>query len=1200
MVAARGRRDRRAEEAFSSVSTESTASRNQNNNNGVNVRRRGRQLRDGTDDCRDDCSVGGATFRRSGRQLRDGADDCRDDCSVGGATFGDSTSKRRVRPQNQHQRRGHKLESVEMRFRRRSFCNEIWIVSVALLLLRTLIYLARLTSQRSLEPTAIDYPGLTVANHESDVAITFIAVVSMQRSSSTFLSHQVLAGEKESEKLAIAPLSACPLHHFISLNEIFQTYEQQSGDAWSIEGKELLNGGQRKVFDLTALELVDFLQSVAKRKCRQQIARDRSRGETSTRLESCPEDTQVHKHHCFVNFKQFDNQLTLEQHEQVWKSLPDLRIIILERAIEERWKSFWYAQKTGDWGVSGTSGHKESIAKSQPPDIPSPFRERHERWYSRVRELTGSGGSLGHIPSLDVSFASVVSDPVGMRKQAMQMILPLEPTQPPLAAEKKVEDFATTSKFNKKMRGSHSASIDTQRDPKKPLMGYYQNLHGKSEDGGVSNQVKLTEAVESLRRFSARYYIYDDPSITQSSRLANLRAEEYVERQSLSLDHLQNDVKGESRILEALANHPLKVDKPGDATFFVIPLAISELLLRGCRWEDCDWFDEAFHSLQKQESFSKSLGANHVLVSLSWLSFNDRYSAYFPALGRNFRRLQNVTVAHNYDPFGVRRLLNQQNTDPDNKSLQSGFHHLYPLELPVTNSFSLGLGYDCSFPIRQASYENFENSRYFLFYHTRDTEKQPFGFGSSKYRDAALKPAVIKSLPRSSIGNEVPQEAWLGELKSSQFCLVVRGDTPHSHSLLYAIRSGCIPVVVSDDYEEYAGTFKSSLSMRDYCVFIREDDFLRDPLKELQQLLNMTKGRIEGLLRSLSLAQRIIFPDHPESLFVQAFLKELKTAQSNDLFRTLRSATRAVDSTLMIGDTTIQYRFSEVGDVAFSGKGDLKGARSTSGKRINVVVVSPPEHSNQRFAIRNTWTKDQNVLFVLLGGSWEDIEEEFLEHGDMVWVKESASVDKGAMTVILDQVGFDAMAKKYGSDYDYVFSTPDDGFVFVREAQVLLDDSPRDFWGVCEVDIEGRGSSSRIASISYRDDSLTVDVESMKSGRHEFASAEKVGFSEMGYFVSRNFTRCMSQKLQSAGRSEWFPAILEQKSLSGRLLTHILAGQCDIVCNSDHWSKLRYWDEETQETFEFIAEGVERTDKMLFLYWDAQKARHLGEWAADS
>ena len=107
------------------------------------------------------------------------------------------------------------------------------------------------------KPTSIDYPGFTVANHGSDVAvaITFIAVVSMQRSSSTFLSHQVLAGEEGSEKLARTPISACPLHHFISLNEIFQTYEQQSGDAWSIEGKELLNGGQRKVFDLTALEL---------------------------------------------------------------------------------------------------------------------------------------------------------------------------------------------------------------------------------------------------------------------------------------------------------------------------------------------------------------------------------------------------------------------------------------------------------------------------------------------------------------------------------------------------------------------------------------------------------------------------------------------------------------------------------------------------------------------------------------------------------------------------------------------------------------------------------------------------------------------------------------------------------------------------------------------------------------------------------
>ena len=351
------------------------------------------------------------------------------------------------------------------------------------------------------KPTSIDYPGFTVANHGSDVAvaITFIAVVSMQRSSSTFLSHQVLAGEEESEKLARTPISACPLHHFISLNEIFQTYEQQSGDAWSIEGKELLNGGQRKVFDLTALELVDFLQRVAKRKCRQQIARDRSRSETSTRLESCPKDNQAHKHHCFVNFKQFDGQLTLEQHKQVWKSLPDLRIIVLERDIEERWKSWWYAQKTGDWDVSGSNGHKERIANSQPPDIPSSFRDRHERWYSRVRELTGRGGSLGHIPSLDVSFSSVVSDPVGMRKQAMQMFLLLEPTQPPLAAEKKVGDSPTTSKEQRKPKTSNK---DTEQLEVAKMSSYESKSSVESDDAYYYYYEETSEGTKTRIRGS--------------------------------------------------------------------------------------------------------------------------------------------------------------------------------------------------------------------------------------------------------------------------------------------------------------------------------------------------------------------------------------------------------------------------------------------------------------------------------------------------------------------------------------------------------------------------------------------------------------------------------------------------------------------------------------------------------------------------
>jgi hypothetical protein len=108
---------------------------------------------------------------------------------------------------------------------------------------------------------------------------------------------------------------------------------------------------------------------------------------------------------------------------------------------------------------------------------------------------------------------------------------------------------------------------------------------------------------------------------------------------------------------------------------------------------------------------------------------------------------------------------------------------------------------------------------------------------------------------------------------------VVRGDIPHSHALLRAVKAGCIPVVVSDLYEYYAPTFRSSLDMRDFCIFIDEAHFLNDPGRTLQELDELSEDQVRAKLAGLRFAQRVVAPDHPESLFVPAFLHETDQAQ---------------------------------------------------------------------------------------------------------------------------------------------------------------------------------------------------------------------------------------------------------------------------------------------------------------------------------
>ena len=140
----------------------------------------------------------------------------------------------------------------------------------------------------------------------------------------------------------------------------------------------------------------------------------------------------------------------------------------------------------------------------------------------------------------------------------------------------------------------------------------------------------------------------------------------------------------------------------------------------------------------------------------------------------------------------------------------------------------------------------------------------------------------------SSIGYGLPPDEWLREFSSSKFCAAIRGDTPHTHALLNAVKVGCIPVVISDFYPMYAPSFPSTLKMEDYCVFIPEDDFIRDPAKELLRLMDLSEGAIRRKLEGLAFAQKVVLNDHPESLFVQAFLKESLFAYENPIPSELR------------------------------------------------------------------------------------------------------------------------------------------------------------------------------------------------------------------------------------------------------------------------------------------------------------------------
>lgn len=66
--------------------------------------------------------------------------------------------------------------------------------------------------------------------------------------------------------------------------------------------------------------------------------------------------------------------------------------------------------------------------------------------------------------------------------------------------------------------------------------------------------------------------------------------------------------------------------------------------------------------------------------------------------------------------------------------------------------------------------------------------------------------------------------------------------------------------------------------MTDYAIVLREQELVNNPGKTLLQLDRISEEDIEVKIKHLVFAQRVIFTDHPQSLFVPALLKEAKMA----------------------------------------------------------------------------------------------------------------------------------------------------------------------------------------------------------------------------------------------------------------------------------------------------------------------------------
>lgn len=389
---------------------------------------------------------------------------------------------------------------------------------------------------------------------------------------------------------------------------------------------------------------------------------------------------------------------------------------------------------------------------------------------------------------------------------------------------------------------------------------------------------EIKEVLNRLLAIDTRYYVYNH------SRFKPLSYRPSVDNDVVR-DRYKEFAQVELDLIAALEEHPLRTIDQSEASLFVIPLSLANRIIEH---EETVPVGQVFRkALYKQEAFQQQK-PHLLLVQMPNMFYQELLRMFskkaFRISQQLFKLWNNTVIGKVFDQDACQETLtaNALATDQSDflRITQSGF-------LPVLRSaskrlsrsgFSLGQLAPNHFPFVPASYDKFRNATIDIFYHSRLT---PSLFQSTPYRHALLNESIYVKFPNSSIGTDIPAQQWSRDFQDARFCMVIRGDTPTSRALLRAIKVGCIPVVVSDLYPVFATTLKSSIPLHKYAILVDEATFLRDPVAALSQSLNdnLSEDTVRSKIQWLQLAQRIMIPNHPASLFVPALLYETRKAQ---------------------------------------------------------------------------------------------------------------------------------------------------------------------------------------------------------------------------------------------------------------------------------------------------------------------------------
>ena len=345
-----------------------------------------------------------------------------------------------------------------------------------------------------------------------------------------------------------------------------------------------------------------------------------------------------------------------------------------------------------------------------------------------------------------------------------------------------------------------------------------------------------------------KFYIYEDEEITMDE-----------------ISICDHDNTADIEMIELFKAHKNRVYSPVEASMFIIPVPIYQSFMcdtTSNKHKHIARMNTFMHTLMYQTSF-KNKPRQHVLMGHSFMFSKWASNEQFiPASWMNALHDVFITRYESYNPT-----LFQNSTYLHHEQWKNTIVVPYS----VTKDVPM---------VSKPLFQEFQERPLLIFYHTR---KSTFAHNATQLRRAPFKLDLTNAT--IDVGYDITRKKWIKRWSRSKFCLVIRGDTPTSHSFYLALSSFCIPIIISDLFHLVGVPFNIDLDLANIAIRIKENSVLSNPNVIIDTIQALKQHEIITKLKNIQTYQKKFLYRHTNNTIVEQVIQEClsktKTDQKN-------------------------------------------------------------------------------------------------------------------------------------------------------------------------------------------------------------------------------------------------------------------------------------------------------------------------------